>query len=1000
MMFQSMCDLAIKGTLMLLVAATIDLALRRSSAAARHRLWSLTMIGLLAMPLMVLVTPVIWTLTVSPEVAAFVPSAHPPQRSVNFESHRPEPLAPISPSPSSPVSNSGGILPGMTEDSLSVEPLYAAAVEVEPQQDRLIDRNVIARIVPVIWAAGTLLVLFKLAAGTRRVACFRSSSSPVTDSAWHGLADELRQRLGLKTVVELLEHPGDVVPLTLGVMRPAIVLPRQAREWSDRLKRTVLLHELAHVRRRDVAYQWFGRLTCALYWFHPLAWWGLRRLRQEREQACDDLVIHCGERATEYAEDLVVVAKNFQDQCGLVCAVAMASHGSLEARIRSIFDADVIRSHAPLGRLLGLALILLIVFSTAGVSAVQLAAQSDDEPRRSDFAQTVEPVSPTSPTANVEEAEEAIDDDQEYDEDGTPLPRKPGPLQHKVIVVDDEGKPVVGATVIPTGIGMENGSSMGWLPNWPKEFTTNAHGVAEILVTGNIRWYLPASRGSIDSVSFNVQHRDYALASKSHVYRWNRDPVTLRHGVVVVPRAVNAASNQPITSDLYAISSGHPAPEWTFRDGELRSAPIDMTDSETGKYFRVIHAPAEPPNAPVLFSDVLDATTIEVKDHIATIDVPLTAGVRLSGRLSNDVPRPLQKGGHVVASIKAGDPDLNKHPSQQVHWGDVAMIDENGNFEFSALPRNSHVELIAVCDGWMSKAKTEELAEYDQFHQTEFQELNKSEGAASTPVFVKTDDVTVTLNMIQMGQCEVLVEDENGKPLDLAQVRFSPSQLTRGGGTSLGDGVRSLERLQNPQSRLFRPATKWLSQYLRATGSDGRAVITNFPPGYDLFFVDYPGYDMPNDPRMNFGTPVAVAEVNPGATSKITVRMTPDPVYGDSIRTPMLDDEGTARLMVWFVDNEGAPLEGVRVSFSGQSLLQSGERQPWPAEWTTELNSGEITSDEAGMVFFRVRLPEIKTPDKSPKYSIWLNADCPGFAPLKNHEYSLTKPLPIRMTAQ
>jgi beta-lactamase regulating signal transducer with metallopeptidase domain len=138
---------------------------------------------------------------------------------------------------------------------------------------------------------------------------------------------------GLKKTVELREHPGDVVPLTLGVIWAVVVLPRQARNWTDRLKRTVLLHELAHVRRRDVAYQWLGRLACALYWFHPLAWWGLRKLRQEREQACDDLVIHCGERATEYAEDLAVVAKRFQNQRGLACVVAMAGCRNPNLRI-------------------------------------------------------------------------------------------------------------------------------------------------------------------------------------------------------------------------------------------------------------------------------------------------------------------------------------------------------------------------------------------------------------------------------------------------------------------------------------------------------------------------------------------------------------------------------------------------------------------------------------------------------------------------------------------
>jgi beta-lactamase regulating signal transducer with metallopeptidase domain len=904
------------------------------------------MIGLLAIPLLVLLTPAIWTLTVSPNIAAFVPSVLSSPRQVNIESHDPNP-----PAPASAATTSGGIPLGMTEDPVSADSLHSEAVDFQPRQDRSSHRDLIARIIPVIWVAGALLVLLNLAVDTWRVARFRLVAGLIGDSTWRCLADELRKRLGLMKSVELREHPGNVVPLTLGVIRPAIILPRQARDWPERLKRTVLLHELAHVRRRDVAYQWSGRLACALYWFHPLAWWAFQRLRQEREQACDDLVIHCGERTTEYAEDLVVVAKRFQDQRGLVCAVAMARHGNLEARMRSLFDADVIRSHAPLGRRSSVALLLLIVSIAGSVSAVQLAAQSGDESKAGSTGRAAE-----SQSFSIVGADEPFADEHEYDKDDFPPRRAPGPLRQTVTVHDQTGNPVAGARVIPYGFGMESGASMGWFDEWPKEFTTNEQGVAEILVSASKRSYLPASFGNIRTVSFKIENPGYACVSKSMVSEFDQEPITLKRGIVIVPRAINAATGQSITSDLYAISSGYPAPEWTFRNGELRSVPIDITDSETGKYFRVIYAPAEPQDAPVLFSDVLDATTIEVNDQITRIDVPLYPGVRLSGQLSPNVPRPLKKAGHIVASIMAGDNvDQTTYPRQHVNWGDVAMIDADGNFEFSALPRDSHAELVAVCDGWLSKAKIEDLADYDQLHQTGFQRLNENPGAASTPVFIERDDVAVTLNMIQLGQCEILVEDENGKPLELAQIHFNPNHQTCGFGTYLGSGSRSLDRLRDPKSKVLYPETKllskWRTQYLRCTASDGRAVIANLPSGLDSFQVIYPGYTMPGDPRYNFGVPMGVVDIKSGETSKITIRMTPDANYDDSVRALLSGGDGAALLMPSFVDPEGTPLNGVRVKFCGQSLQQPGERQPWPPEWSTELNSGEFTSDEAGIEF-------------------------------------------------
>jgi beta-lactamase regulating signal transducer with metallopeptidase domain len=108
-------------------------------------------------------------------------------------------------------------------------------------------------------------------------------------------------------------------PLTCGVLRPVILLPEAARDWDDLRLRAVLLHESAHVRRRDCLAKYIAQGSRAFLWWNPLAWMLVARLNHEQELACDDAVLSAGVSPETYATVLLDVARDCSSPLVRLC---------------------------------------------------------------------------------------------------------------------------------------------------------------------------------------------------------------------------------------------------------------------------------------------------------------------------------------------------------------------------------------------------------------------------------------------------------------------------------------------------------------------------------------------------------------------------------------------------------------------------------------------------------------------------------------------------------
>jgi beta-lactamase regulating signal transducer with metallopeptidase domain/DUF4097 and DUF4098 domain-containing protein YvlB len=191
----------------------------------------------------------------------------------------------------------------------------------------------------LIWLTGAMLVLLWSGLGHLAVRGLGRSARALGPEGWRSLVPPGSVAGHVAGRVTFGTSPALGTPLTWGWRHPVILLPEASAAWPDHRRRAALLHELAHVARRDYLAQMATTLACAVYWFHPLVWWGARRLRRESEHACDDLVLAAGTPAHDYAADLLEVARGARALHAVgLAAIGMARRSQLEGRLLAVLD--------------------------------------------------------------------------------------------------------------------------------------------------------------------------------------------------------------------------------------------------------------------------------------------------------------------------------------------------------------------------------------------------------------------------------------------------------------------------------------------------------------------------------------------------------------------------------------------------------------------------------------------------------------------------------------
>jgi len=327
-----MVECAVRVLLIALGTAAVLRLLRVKSPGARHAAWAGVMVLMLLLPL--------WT-------------AWGPRAAVR-------------------------VLPAAPAPALVASPFVLASTPTLPAESQSAVPAV--RSAPWDWLAavylsGVFILLARLAVGTLRA---------------QALLRRAERREGRPA------SPSCAAPVTVGWLRPAVILPECWLEWPPSQLDAVLAHEGEHVRRRDPLVEWLALLNRAIFWFHPLAWWLERRLSALAEEACDAAVLERGHDPYEYSAYLLELARSVGRSGMRVDVVGMAMPGSsLPQRIRRILA----RGPAPrLTRVRALCLAIACVM----VSAVFAAATVDRQ------ASVPQPPLPPAPPAAPQPAAASV----------------------------------------------------------------------------------------------------------------------------------------------------------------------------------------------------------------------------------------------------------------------------------------------------------------------------------------------------------------------------------------------------------------------------------------------------------------------------------------------------------------------------------------------------------------------------------------------------------------
>jgi hypothetical protein len=427
-----------------------------------------------------------------------------------------------------------------------------------------------------------------------------------------------------------------------------------------------------------------------------------------------------------------------------------------------------------------------------------------------------------------------------------------------VRVVDESGKPVVGATVVPWAIRTQRGAHGAWSANGlggsePPTLTTDADGKVTIRFP---RFAQKHEKIAPKELTCRVTHPDFAETSYNKAIV--TDDVLNDVATIVVKQGAQVEAEAFVGDRLlpmervYALWS---SPSQADRKDMKVNAQgrLQLPRLPAGK--ESVRLVCFPEDGPALLSDVQQLQLANGDRFDARFE--MKPAIDVGGQLDEDVPRPVKNGRVVVAVIDGSD------GGNALQWRAWAKINDDGSFKLAALPQGD-LQVIALCDGYMAQSGAP--PDFVSDNKRRASSLNRPQVFGITPEMHQ-----ITLRMTPTSDCLFRVLGPDGSPVAGAKCSFWPNVHWWSDGSQIycSPLYSTFEWLTDPR-RAMEERFRSDPLFSAETGPDGRAIVKNIPSTEKSFHITHKELEVPiNESKDRSGS----VDLSPGEQSEVTVTL-------------------------------------------------------------------------------------------------------------------------------